>query len=214
MTSNPGDKLKFTEPGAEALRTWMRRRGVSLAELAQAMETNQMAPGRALKRQGWLTLEQVGRLVAFCGGEVTAAQLVGLDCAAAVPVFPLRQRARPAPPAPAVAPAALDAEDEDDEDPAGLERMRRLGKKGLAALERMVDSPDAAATAVAESAHRLVKNWLAAEALAAEQAKGATAPEAEVLEKLETLLANARRQAEDAEAAASPAVAPTKEPQP
>lgn len=160
-----------------------------------------MAPGRALKRQGWLTLEQVGRLVAFCGGEVTAAQLVGLDCAAAVPVFPLRQRA-PAPPAPASSPAALAADDEDDEDPAGLERMRRLGKKGLAALERMVDSPDAAATAVAESAHRLVKNWLAAEALEADRAKGAVVPEAEVLEKLETLLANARRQAEDAERAA------------
>lgn len=196
------DKLKLTEPGAEALRSWMRRRGVSLAELAQAMETNQMAPGRALKRQGWLTLEQVGRLVAFCGGEVTAAQLVGLDCAAAVPVFPLRQRAGPAAtaPSPATHPEAL-ADDDEDEDPAGLKRMRRLGKKGLAALERMVDSPDAAATAVAESAHRLVKNWLAAEALEADRAKGAVVPEAEVLEKLETLLANARRQAEDAERA-------------
>lgn len=200
MRTKHEGKLKLTEPGADALRTWMRRRGVSLAELAQAMETNQMAPGRALKRQGWLTLEQVGRLVAFCGGEVTAAQLVGLDCAAAVPVFPLRQRA-PAPPAPASPPAALAVDDEDDEDPAGLERMRRLGKKGLAALERMVDSPDAAATAVAESAHRLVKNWLAAEALEADRAKGAVVPEAEVLEKLETLLANARRQAEDAERA-------------
>ena len=87
-------KVQLTERGCEALAAWMKLRHIQKTDLADAMGTNQMAPTRMLKRQGFLTLEQAGRLVAFAGGELTAEQLVGADRSAAVPTYPLKVRVR------------------------------------------------------------------------------------------------------------------------
>ena len=202
-------KVKLTESGAELLAGWVKRTGITLADLAEAMGTNQMLPSRVMRRQGWLTLEQAGRLVAFAGGELTAEMLVGMERAGAVPFYPPRQRkvvpAAPSRPltSPAVPGAPVQPESDDD-GPPSIEELRRLGHKGLQRLERMVDDDTAAATAAAESAHRLVKNWMAAEEMEREKDKAAAVKEIDLIQKFETLLFHARRQAEEAEKAAAP----------
>lgn len=96
-------RVKLTESGARSLRGWLDREGVTLAQLADVLALpHAMAATRAVRRQGLLSLEQVGRLVAFARGELTAEMLVGLARAPGVPAFPFR--AVVAPPA---APVAL-----------------------------------------------------------------------------------------------------------
>jgi hypothetical protein len=123
------DKLKLTEPGADALRAWMRSRGWTLERLAsESGMPHAMACSRALRRQGALTLEQIGRVVALAGGELTAAQLVGLDLAAAIPSLPLvaqRASASAAPPRP--------SEPVDDEDPDPGTALKDRGDRHLEA---------------------------------------------------------------------------------
>jgi hypothetical protein len=209
-------KVKLTESGASALRAWTQRTGAGLADLAEAMGTNQMAPSRAMKRQGWLTLEQTGRLVAFAGGELTAEMLVGMERAGAVPVYPPRaRRAAPLPVQAAAAPSPSSTppvdSDADEDGPPSIEELRRLGRKGLKRLEALVDANDTAATASAESAHRLVKGWIAAEELERAKEKEGAVKEVDLIQKFETLLYHARRAAAEAETAPA---APAKEPSP
>lgn len=217
-------KVKLTESGAKALSAWAARSGVTLVALGEVMRTHAMAASRALRRQGCLTLEQVGQVVAYSGGELTAEMLVGLERAPGIPRYPLRQRtaqaAGPLPmqeaPAAAAAPStggSSRAGDDDDDGPPSIEELRRLGRKGLRRLEMIVDSNDSAATAAAESAHRLVKSWIAAEEAERERAKGASVKEVDLIEKFNGLLYNARRQAEEAEKAEH-AKAPSEESKP
>lgn len=229
MPPTAENKLKLTESGASALRSWMARNSVSLVELGEAIPGGHpMAVSRWCKRQGLLTLEQLGHLVAYSYGELTAEMLVGRDRAPGVPSYPLRQRpparvsvvSAPVRAAPAdggpgdgggvpgagrcVAVAVLS---DADEGPPSIEELRRLGRKGLRRLEAVVDNDDSAATAAAEAAYRLVKNWIAAEELERQKEKVASVKEVDLLQKFDTLLYNARRQAEDAARAAAPAVA-------
>lgn len=80
-----GDKIRLTESGAAALKAWMETRGVSLSALGEATRTHVMWSRRLIRREGLATLEQVGLIVAYAGGELTAGQLVGLELAAQVP---------------------------------------------------------------------------------------------------------------------------------
>ena len=205
-------KVKLTEAGAEALNAWVRRTGAGLSDLAGAMGTNQMLPSRALRRQGWLTLEQAGRLVAFIGGEITAEQLFGSDRAGAVPTYPLRVRAPRVPVRlvlDAPTPATGATPPEDDDGPPSIDELRRLGRKGLRRLEQLVDEDQSAATAAAKSAHRLVKSWVVAEAAEQERAKAGAVKEVDLIQKFEALLYHARRTVEEDERkAALVAVAP------
>lgn len=131
------DKLKLTETGAAALRDWLRRRGWTLERLAQAAGLpHAMASSRAIKRQGGLTLEQIAKIVSLAGGELTAAQLVGLELAAAVPVLPVAPPPpRAAPPAVRASPAASPhpAEPADGDDQADGAAPKDLGDRYLEA---------------------------------------------------------------------------------
>jgi antitoxin component HigA of HigAB toxin-antitoxin module len=203
-----GGRARLTDVGVAVLTAWMKRTGTSGSELAQAMSVNPMRASRALKRQGWLSLEEVGHVVAFAGGELTAEMLVGQERAPAIPTYPLRQRTIAAPPVAAPQGEPQPAVELSD-GPPDLEHLRRLGRKGLLTLERMVDDPNTSATAAAESAYRLVKNWLAAEVAEREREKGGAVKEVDLIQKFETLLFHARRRAAEEEAAAL-----TKEPAP
>jgi hypothetical protein len=81
-----GGKVRLTESGAEALKAWMENRGVTLQALGDQTRTHAMWSRRLLRREGaGATLEQIGMVVAYAGGELTAGQLVGLELAAQVP---------------------------------------------------------------------------------------------------------------------------------
>lgn len=202
-------KLKLTEDGARALKAWMARSSVTLVELGEAVPgAHPMAVSRWIKRQGLLTLEQLGHLVAYSCGELTAEMLVGRERASGVPTYPPRQRPgrgavqveRPAAGAPRAA-SAVDASEDDG--PPSIEELRRLGRKGLTRLEAVVDDEGSATTAAAEAAYRLVKNWIAAEELEREKEKAADVTETDLIAKFETLLFHARRRAEELEQAES-----------
>lgn len=201
MAGIKGDKLKLTEAGAGALKAWLRRNGVTLAGLAEAMGggAHAMTASRALKRQAWLTLEQAGNVVAFAGGELTAAQLVGMDAAAAVPVLPLRQR-RPAPaPVPPRAPLqdgapvaelGLDPElAELDETAAGAD----LPATKRALVELRDDRQVFAGTRVA-AASKLAVIALQEERLKMMRGQRAAVDRASLREKVQALLFHATRQ--------------------
>jgi hypothetical protein len=209
-------KVKFTEAGAAALEAWRKRSGVTLVQMAEVMGdgAHAMTATRALKLQAQLTLMQVGRLIAYARGELTAEMLVGLARASAVPVLPMRAAPAPAVAAVVAVPgAALGVPTEADEDgPPGIEELRRLGRKGLRRLEATVDDANSAATAAAESAYRLVKNWIAAEALEREKDKASAVKEVDLIQKFETLLFHARRAAAEEEKAAAPAAVQEPEP--
>ena len=126
-------KTKLTETGAAALRAWATRNGVTLVQLGEVLGGHAMTARRAMTREGHLTLEQVGALVAYARGELTAEQLVGLARAPSIPVLPQRPgpvaAPRPPPaqePAPAVAPAA------------GLEDERALVDEAMALFARQM----------------------------------------------------------------------------
>lgn len=109
-------KTKLTESGAAALRAWTQRNGVTLVQLGEVMGggAHAMTARRAMTREGHLTLEQVGALVAYARGELTAEMLVGLARAPSIPVLPMR--APPVahqvatPPAPGASPAGVEDE--------------------------------------------------------------------------------------------------------
>ena len=187
-------KVKLTEPGAEALAAWMKRGpGRKPADLADAMGTHGMLPGRALKRQGWLTLEQAGQLVAFAGGELTAEQLFGSDRAGAVPVYPPRQRKAPARPAPAPAAAPTPGVDPDlaelDETSAGSDLPAT--KRVLVALR---DNPEIADGTRVAAAKALAIIVLQEEKIRTMRGDRATVDRTTLREKMQALLFQARRQ--------------------
>ncbi len=187
------DRLKLTEQGAEALKTWCARRGVTLVALgAAAGVESAMWARRLLRREGLATLEQVGAIVGFCGGEVTGAQLLGLDLAAAVPVVPLRPLRRigvqlsgvkPATDAPARAEGELD-EDGEPVPPTGSSRKT---------LEYLRDHARSQALK-ADCARRLLQLEVDEEAKHGATEHGAAVRDLDLLEKFQTLLHNARRQ--------------------
>lgn len=122
--------LKLTPGGAQALRAWMQRHGVTLAGLAKSAGLpHSMAASRALKLEGRLSLEQVGNLVGCAGGELTAAQLVGLELAAAIPVLPAVQP--PPAPRPASAPPRVDAPAPPPGQPPGQPEIEALDDDGI-----------------------------------------------------------------------------------
>jgi len=203
------DRVRLTEDGARALQAWCKRRDVTLMALGVVVgATNAMWGRRFLHRQGLATLEQVGAIVGFCGGEVSAAQLVGLDLATAVPVMPLRPLRRigvqPAPavapvlgvvagvvpglaPAPAAsAPPPVEAEVDEYGEPAPPTGSSRK------TLEYLRDHARSQALR-ADCARRLMQSD------ADEDARHGGAPEravrdSDLIEKFQTLLHNARRQ--------------------
>jgi hypothetical protein len=168
------DTLKLTESGAAAVRAWMLRHGVTLVALAQAAGLpHQMAASRAIKREGRLSLEQVGKLVSHAGGELTAAQLVGMDMAAAIPVVavqpPPAPRPASAPPratAPALPPEQPEpgAEAMDDD---GID-LKSLGSEALGVL---VEGMRAAAPGSSERRRHadLVRAYVSGKARQAEE---------------------------------------------
>lgn len=196
MASN-GDKLRLTEAGTAALRAWLRRNGVTLAALADAMGggAHAMTASRALKRQAWLTLEQAGNLVAYAGGELTAAQLFGMDASAAVPVLPLRPRRqapRPAPPPELTADAStgIDPELEElDESTAGadLPSTKR-------ALVEMRDNTNVFPGTRVIAASKLAAIALTEEKLKLMRGQRAAVDRASLREKVQALLFHATRQ--------------------
>jgi hypothetical protein len=229
QTTPQKDRVRLTEDGARALQAWCKRRDVTLMALGVVVgASNAMWGRRFLHRQGLATLEQVGAIVGFCGGEVSAAQLVGLDLATAVPVMPLRPLRRigvqPAPavapvlgvvpgpsaaPAPASAPPSGEAEVDEYGEPAPPTGSSRK------TLEYLRDHARSQALR-ADCARRLMQSD------ADEDARHGGAPEravrdSDLIEKFQTLLHNARRQWEQLTgtigvapaAAAAPAGAPT-----
>lgn len=201
QTTRQKDRIKLTEDGARALKAWCQRRDVSQVALGAAAGVhNAMWGRRLLRREGLATLEQVGAIVGFCAGEVSAAQLVGLDLATAVPVMPLRPLRRigvqPSEATPAGAggapgvlpPPPSPGDDEVDEDgeptpPTGSSRKT---------LEYLRDHARSQSLR-ADCARRLIQLEVD------EDAKHGGAPEravrdSDLIEKFQTLLHNARRQ--------------------
>jgi hypothetical protein len=199
MAGIKGDKLKLTEAGAGALRAWLQRNGVTLAGLAEAMGggAHAMTASRALKRQAWLTLEQAGNVVAFAGGELTAAQLVGMDAAAAVPVLPLRKR-RPMPPSAPPAPLQDGAAAELGLDPELAELDETAAGADLPATKRALvelrdDRQVFAGTRVA-AASKLAVIALQEERLKMMRGQRAAVDRASLREKVQALIFHATRQ--------------------
>lgn len=195
MASN-GDKLKLTEAGTAALRAWLRRNGVTLAALADTMGggAHAMTASRALKRQAWLTLEQAGNLVAYAGGELTAAQLFGMDASAAVPVLPLRRRQapRPAPP-PELTPDAspgIDPELEELDDSTGGADLPSTKR----ALVAMRDDPNVFPGTRVIAMGKLAAIALTEEKLKLMRGQRAAVDRASLREKVQALLFHATRQ--------------------
>lgn len=189
----PAEKLKLTEAGAAALKAWADRRGVTLADLGDAAGTHIMFARRLLRREGLATLEQLGRIVAYCGGELTAAQLVGLELAASVPTFPVRvlppasPGSAPAPAAGAIAPGAPPP----GAPPAGEEVAQAPAGSSRKTLEWLRDHARSE-TLRADCAQKLLK---LDEAEEGEEEKDARpVREVDLIEKFETLLYNCRRQ--------------------
>ena len=190
-------KVQLTERGCEALAAWMKLRHIQKTDLADAMGTNQMAPTRMLKRQGFLTLEQAGRLVAFAGGELTAEQLVGADRSAAVPTYPLKVRVRRE--AEVVRPvASVDVgeapgpDDDDDE----------LADPNVAELERQRDDMDARDSDRQRAAMYLAKLALLKVDQEREHRRVEAVKEVDLIAKFRTLVFN-RTEALEREVAAS-----------
>lgn len=183
-------KMRLEEAGAKALQAWCKARDVSLQVLGEGMGGSHhpvMLARRAMTREGLLTLEQIGRTVSFCAGEVTAAQLVGLDLAAAIPVFPLRALPVMVPLPPSVPlPVGLPMHP-GDPPPAGAEPAVPLS--GRAMLEHLLAHSGSDRVRL-EAARSLVR--LDADET---EAKGAPAErEADLIDKFNTLLVSARRQ--------------------
>jgi hypothetical protein len=83
--AGPPEKVRLTESGAAALKAWMADHSVSLARLGEGTKTHAMWIKRLVRREGLATLEQIARVVACAGGELTAGQLVGMEIGAHVP---------------------------------------------------------------------------------------------------------------------------------
>jgi hypothetical protein len=207
QTTPQKDRVRLTEDGARALQAWCKRRDVTLMALSVVVgASNAMWGRRFLHRQGLATLEQVGAIVGFCGGEVSAAQLVGLDLATAVPVMPLRPLRRigvqpmsaappvlgvvpgpaPTPAASAVTSGEVEVEVDEYGEPAPPTGSSRK------TLEYLRDHARSQALR-ADCARRLMQSD------ADEDARHGGAPEravrdSDLIEKFQTLLHNARRQ--------------------
>lgn len=82
-------RVKFDLNGARKLESWLEKRSIPVVRLSEEMACeHKMALPRALRREGYVLLWQVGRAVAFTGGDVSASDLVGPKLAKAVPLFP------------------------------------------------------------------------------------------------------------------------------
>lgn len=100
--------LRLTPKGAASLQAWLVAHGISQTELGVYLGIGQMQSNRIIRRIGLVTTEQVGKVVGFVGGELTAVELVGKPFAAQVPKMPLIDRTPrpPPPPVPSLAPFA------------------------------------------------------------------------------------------------------------
>lgn len=207
------DKLKLSDTGAEALRSWMARRSVTLVELGDAIPgAHPMAVSRWCKRQGLLTLEQLGHLVAYAAGELTAEMLVGIELASAVPTYPLRQAKRrvvsstassaaagpgvgsgagsgAGPGAGSGAGFARPASDEQDGEPLpeGVDRNK-------AVLAQLRDDEATAPGVRADCAMKLARLGILEAGAEREKERLEGVREVDLIEKFNTLLFNARRQ--------------------
>lgn len=194
MAKSVDGKVKLTEAGSASLRAWMRAHHFTATNLADLMGTHAMTPGRALRGHAFLSLEQVGRIVARTGGELTAEMLVGMERANAIPVLPVARRApEPTPPRMVTGAAAPDCGvyvgEEDDDGAFGLPDAKRE-------LLKLVRSGDTAPGVKAGCLFKLAKLSLEEAEREREREKTDGVREVDLLEKFETLLFNARRQAE------------------
>jgi hypothetical protein len=133
----PQGRVKLTQSGAQALSDWMAAHAATLVELGEACGTHAMAAKRMITLAGRLSLEQVGQVVAFTRGEVSAEALVGCELAPRVPLVAvapepaLPEEAAPVPPtAPHVDSAVGENVDVEElaraTTPENIETLRRL----------------------------------------------------------------------------------------